>query len=570
MRESKGSLFRVVQFGCVLLWMQHFIRFQEAVEHIPLPGKFTYPFYYTPHPLAQKAVEELKMYLISQNEWQHNFGLHEEIQGLAIGKMFGVLVVQSESGELGYLSAFSGKLAESNCFERFVPPVFDTLQKDGFYKQGEQILNTWNRELELLEEALKSGSDSAQLSCLDEEHAQTLHNFKLEIQAAKMQRDLLRKSGELTIEELKILDEESKLEQLKLKTIKKEYIAKRSPLLEKVNQIHEKVKALKISRAEKSAALQKSIFEQYTFLNQSLESKSLFDIFSETAFGFPPAGAGECAAPKLLHYAFKHHLKPICMAEFWWGKSPSSEIRVHEQFYPACKGKCEPILKHQLKGIDLEENPLLHQNAALDLPILFEDDHLLIIDKPADFLSAPGKELKDSVWHRLKQWYPLADGPLLVHRLDMSTSGILLVAKSLNVYKTLQEQFIKRKVEKVYTAIVCGELNQKKGQISLPLTLDVLDRPRQKVCFESGKPAETIFEIISIQKGESRVLFYPKTGRTHQLRVHAAHHLGLNTPIKGDDLYGTKDERLFLHATKLSFWHPISNKKMSVECPAPF
>jgi tRNA pseudouridine32 synthase / 23S rRNA pseudouridine746 synthase len=570
MRESKGSLFRVVQLCCVFLRMQHFIRFQTEVEHIPLPEKFTFPFYYTPHPLATKAVEELKMYLINQNEWQHNFGLNEEVEGLAIGKMFGVLVVQNDSNELGYLAAFSGKLAASNYFERFVPPVFDTLEKDGFYKQGEEILNTWNKELELLEQELKSGQCNTLLSILDEEHAQNLQNFKLKIQAAKKQRDLLRESGELTTQELKNLDEESKREQQSLKKIKKIYLEERKPLLEKVNQIHEKISDLKKKRSEKSAALQKSIFEQYTFLNQSLESKSLFDIFSETAFGFPPAGAGECAAPKLFQYAFKHHLKPICMAEFWWGKSPLSEIRVHEQFYPACKGKCEPILKHQLKGIDLDENPLLHQNSALNLLILYEDDYLLAIDKPADFLSAPGKELSDSVWHRLKKLYPSADGPLLVHRLDMSTSGILLIAKNIKIYKSLQEQFIKRKVEKVYTAILSGELSQKSGEICLPLALDVLDRPRQKVCFDSGKHAETFYEIITIQNGETRILFYPKSGRTHQLRVHAAHHLGLNAPIKGDDLYGSKGERLFLHATKLTFWHPVLNKKIILECPAPF
>ena len=305
-------------------------------------------------------------------------------------------------------------------------------------------------------------------------------------------------------------------------------------------------------------------------MNQAGNKKSLLKIFKNTIYLFPPAAAGECAAPKLLQYAFLNQLKPICMAEFWWGASPNSEVREHKQFYPACKSKCEPILKHMLDGIDIDVNPLLAQKDIEELEVIFEDDHLLFINKPTEFLSVPGKQLNDSVYALVKEKYPNVSGPLLVHRLDMSTSGILMIAKSKEVHKLMQAQFLRKTIQKSYVALLEGFIEKNEGEIDLPLRGDFDDRPKQLVCHEFGKAAKTKFRVLSREGNTTRVLFSPLTGRTHQLRVHAAHHLGLGCPIIGDDLYGKKSTRLYLHAQELIFIHPISKKEQIIYCKAPF
>ena len=260
------------------------------------------------------------------------------------------------------------------------------------------------------------------------------------------------------------------------------------------------------------------------------------------------------------------------MAEFWWGQSPKSEVRKHKHFYPSCKSKCEPILLgHMLEGIEMDNNPFLENPAeGKDISVIFEDDFLAVINKPAEFLSVPGKEIQDSVYQRVKLMYPDAAGPLIVHRLDMSTSGLMLIAKTEKVYVMLQHQFIKRTVKKCYEALLDGILNEKEGVIELPLRVDLDDRPRQLVCYEYGKPAKTKWETVADENGKTRVHFYPITGRTHQLRVHASHPLGLNTPIVGDDLYGEKANRLHLHAKSLTFIHPITKEVITLEVNAEF
>jgi tRNA pseudouridine32 synthase/23S rRNA pseudouridine746 synthase len=259
------------------------------------------------------------------------------------------------------------------------------------------------------------------------------------------------------------------------------------------------------------------------------------------------------------------------MAEFWWGASPVSEVRKHKQFYPACKGKCEPILNHMLIGLNVDDNPMLINPAEnKDLPIVYEDDSIIIVNKPAEFLSVPGKNISDSVYTRIKAKYPEATGPLIVHRLDMSTSGILILAKTLEAYHHLQKQFLKRQVKKRYVALLNGVIEEKNGTIELPLRVDLDDRPRQIVCFEHGKHAKTEFEVIEINENQTKVYFYPITGRTHQLRVHASHKNGLNTPIKGDDLYGTKDTRLHLHAESITFRHPKSKEIITFQVKEEF
>ena len=550
-----------------------FLSYKSAID---LPQNFTYPFYYSPHPLSLIACQELQDYLKNQTDFKHNFGFDENDSSLQIGKMFGVLVVKSQAGELGYLSAFSGKLADENHHKRFVPPVFDLLEKDNFFRIGEVEVN----DLTLKIQALESDEIYLQLKA-------NLASFKLEMETeiglkkqalkvSKKQRDEKRAFAKTTLndtEQLLLIEQlktESIREQLQVKDFIREINLKYAEIEQLFLEKEQVILQLKEERANKSSSLQKEIFEQYTFLNQALKTKSLLAIFSQTVFQTPPAGAGECAAPKLLQYAFLNHLQPICMAEFWWGKSPSSEVRLHGQYYPACRGKCEPILAHMLEGISLEKNPMLEQASVKEIPVIYEDDYLLLVNKPPEFLSVPGKELKDSVYERMRLKYPNASGPLLVHRLDMSTSGLLLIAKSEEIYKHLQSQFIRRIVKKSYIALLDGIENQTEGDISLPLRVDLEDRPKQLVCYEHGKNAYTKYKILGIESGKTRIQFFPITGRTHQLRVHAAHHLGLNCPIIGDDLYGTKGERLCLHAQWIQFKHPITKEIVEFSCEPEF
>jgi tRNA pseudouridine32 synthase / 23S rRNA pseudouridine746 synthase len=259
------------------------------------------------------------------------------------------------------------------------------------------------------------------------------------------------------------------------------------------------------------------------------------------------------------------------MAEFWWGVSPKSEIRKHGQFYPACRGKCEPILAHMLDGLDVEKNPMLTNHAeGKEIEIIYEDDSILVINKPAEFLSVPGKNVEDSVLARIKNKLPEATGPLIVHRLDMSTSGLILIAKNKEVHKDLQNQFIERTVKKQYVALLEGIVSKDEGLIDLPLRVDLDNRPYQIVCYEYGKSAQTKWKVIERLNDQTKVNFYPITGRTHQLRVHAAHKFGLNTPIVGDDLYGSREKRLYLHAESIEFIHPVSKKTLKVQVEPDF
>ncbi|MCH2046898.1 MAG: RluA family pseudouridine synthase, partial [Saprospiraceae bacterium] len=333
----------------------------------------------------------------------------------------------------------------------------------------------------------------------------------------------------------------------------------------------DEIKKLKQERKTRSAALQQYLFKQYKFLNAKKESKHLIDLFEQTTGQNIPAGAGECAAPKLLQYAFLNDLQPIVMAEFWWGKSPSKAIRKHLHFYPACQGKCKPILTHMLSETVMDPNPLLKSPNTVDkLEVVFEDKDLVIINKPYEFLSVPGIAIKDSVYTRIQEQISDISGPIIVHRLDMSTSGLLMLAKNKEAHKALQKQFIQKTIQKRYVALLDGLVETDHGKISLPLRGDLDDRPRQLVCFEHGKPAETHWKVVERKDGKTRIHFYPITGRTHQLRMHASHPLGLNIAISGDDLYGKKANRLYLHADRLTFLHPRTHKKIVVHKEADF
>jgi tRNA pseudouridine32 synthase/23S rRNA pseudouridine746 synthase len=542
--------------------MELFQTFKTNITTIPLPEKFTFPFYYEPHPLSVIAAKALQNYLETQNDFQHNFGLNDIQQGLVIGKMFGVLVVQNQKNELGFLWAFSGKLAESNQHPFFVPTVFDMLEENSYFKKEETILNQYNKKIEKLENDENHLAAVKHLEKIKQQAAVEIKDQKEQIKSNKKLR--AEKRITFQIDSLNQLNKESQDEGILLKKMTQYWRHHIQAATELVDIFTQQINQLKEERKQKSSTLQQQLFAEYVFLNQYQELKSLEEIFK----GNPPAGAGECAAPKLLHYAFKHLLKPIAMAEFWWGQSPKGEMRKHQQFYPACTGKCEPILKHMLQGIPMEENPFaINPAEGKELAIVFEDDYLLLVNKPAEFLSVPGKQITDSVQTRIKTLYPNA---MIVHRLDMSTSGLLIFGKTPDIYKKLQAQFIKRNVKKRYVAQLDGVLSEDSGSINLPLRGDLHNRPNQIVCFEQGKPAQTHWEVIERKDNKTLVYFYPITGRTHQLRVHAAHSLGLNTPIVGDDLYGTKADRLHLHAERITFVHPISKEIITFTCEIIF
>lgn len=553
-----------------------FISLKNIISAYKLPKKFTFPFYYQPHPLCLFAAQELQNYLQKQTQWQHNFGLTDDKEG-AIGKMFGVLLVQNKQNEIGYLTAFSGKLAGKNHLGKFVPPVFDLLLEDGFFLADQQEINKLNQQLEALQQNPKILEYELFLKAETDLSNRQIKNQKQVIIEARKVRKAQRIASE---KELNAQDFQELKEQLAKQSIqaKKElkqlsdYWATRIHHAEKnLQQLTHELTLLKQQRKTLSAQLQNKIFAQYCFLNSKGQAKSLYSIFIDTLQRIPPAGSGECATPKLLQYAFKHQMKPLAMAEFWWGASPKSAVRTHQNFYAACQGKCQPILTHMLEDIEMDENPLLiNPGKGKHIQTVYEDSDILVINKPENFLSVPGKNIEDSVYTRIKQSHPLATGPLIVHRLDMSTSGLMLIALSKEAHKILQRQFIKRIVKKRYVALLDGLLTKDHGTIELPLRVDLDDRPRQQVCYEHGKYAKTQWQLIEHNNSQSRVYFYPLTGRTHQLRVHAAHVNGLNTPIVGDDLYGKQDIRLHLHAEQLEFEHPISRQWMQFQLTAEF
>ena len=538
--------------------LHHFAR---SIVHIALPGQFTYPFHYTPHPLCVMAAEEVQAYIAAQDDWQ------EELRE---GKMFGVLVVQTKEDEIGYLAAFSGNLAGRNLHSFFVPPVYDLLQPDGFFKIEEENISAINARIRKLEQYPHYLDLKQRLEEKIHAGRQETEKAKSILKVAKEARAQRRKQHP-DEEEQAAMVRESQYQKAELKRLEKYWKNRVAVLQTEVDAYDRQIESLKIERKKRSAELQQRLFEQFKMRNGLGEVKDLCVIFEQTVQKTPPAGAGECAAPKLLQYAYIHGLKPIAMAEFWWGNSPKTEIRHHGYYYPACKGKCEPILQHMLKGLDVEPDPLSKSPSHdTELEVLFEDDWLLVIDKPAGMLSVPGKGSAGSVYSIVKELYPDATGPIIVHRLDMATSGLLLIAKSKEVHQHLQAQFKNRTVKKRYIALLDGTPAQDEGEIKLPLCPDPLDRPRQVVHEESGKLAITRYKVLEKKGNRTRIAFYPLTGRTHQLRVHAAHPLGLNCPIAGDELYGRRAERLYLHAEYLEFIHPVSGQVMKFERKAEY
>ncbi|PIB35298.1 RNA pseudouridine synthase [Reichenbachiella sp. 5M10] len=554
-----------------------FKRFQQPIEAYALPERFTFPFYYEPHPLCLVAVDELQTHLKEQNEWKHDFGFDAYVDAPNVGKMFGVLLVRNANGEVGYLSAFSGKLAGSNLHKGFVPPVVDILEIDSFYRKGEEEIMAINRQVWALEQAEDYLRCKSLLASEEKQSAEEIAEMKAQVKAAKQARKTHRWEAEqqLSPEEYvqltARLNHESSQMHFAQKDLSREWKQRLDARRTELARYETEIKALKVARKQRSYDLQQEIFDQYQFLNIDGETKGLMDIFENTPLKVPPSGAGECALPKMLQYAFKHGMEPLGMAEFWWGQSPSSEIRKHGYFYPSCKGKCEPILSHMLLGMELDESPIQYLSTEdKEVKIIYEDDVMAVIHKPADLLSVPGRNSSDSVSERMHAKYPDMTGPVMVHRLDRATSGLMLIAKTKDAHKALQEQFLTHTIKKRYVALLEGIIEEDYGQIDLPLRVDLEDRPRQLVCHEYGKPARTDWKVIDRVNGQTRVHFHPITGRTHQLRVHAAHAEGLNTPMVGDDLYGKRADRLHLHAESIEFLHPVTREKMSFQVDADF
>jgi len=387
-------------------------------------------------------------------------------------------------------------------------------------------LNALNEKIAQKETAPEGLEAQTNVTVLSNQAAKAVAEFKkLQKQNKQRRADFRTNNPNASEEVLQQLIQESQLENIRLRHLQLEWKAKIESAQATFQRWEQEIESLKEERRQRSAQLQNQLFSEYAFLNRYGVTKNLLDLFE----GNPPAGAGECAAPKLLHYAFQHRLTPIAMAEFWWGQSPKSEIRKHQQFYPACTGKCAPILSHMLEGIPMEDNPfLVNEGQSKTLEIVYEDAYLMVINKPESLLSTPGKNISDSVYTRIKAQYPDATGPLLVHRLDQATSGLLLIAKTQAIHKKLQYQFISRKIEKKYIALLEGIPQQNSGTIDLPLRVDLDNRPQQIVCETFGKPATTLWKVLRKDTNTVVVEFQPITGRTHQLRVHAAHPRGLN------------------------------------------
>ena len=548
--------------------------FESSYEGISMPEAFTYPFFYTPHPLVELASKELQNHL-EANDLHHNFGLGNHQDLVEQGKMFGVLVVQNQDGNLGWLAAYSGKLSEEPQ-GYFVPPVADIHAAQSFYKKGEAELNTMSATIATLEHDPQRKARKKALQDRLDEINEHLRKGRAALKEAKKARQKYREAVRPTVSKedfegiCERLAEESIQGQLAFKHSSTEWLAEQEALVEKLDQFDTDINDLKEERRLKSNALQREIFDHYTFLNASGESQVLSACFPDFDLRHPPSGSGDCCAPKLLQYAYKNELQPLALGEFWWGSAPDKEIRQHGYFYPSCASRCRPILGHMLQGLEVEENPLLTYGQDKPMPIVYEDDDLVVVNKPAGLLSVPGVEIEDSALTRIKNKYPNATGAILLHRLDMSTSGLLMFTLNPKANKRMQRQFIKRQVQKTYIADVVGKVEAEHGIINLPLAPDYYDLPRQKVCHNTGKASETHWSVLERFNSTTRLALKPITGRTHQLRVHCAHPEGLGMPMVGDELYGIIGERLHLHAHKLEFTHPTSKEHITIKAPVDF
>ncbi len=518
----------------------------EDGEHIKMPKLFTYPFEYRPHPLCLMAVERINRYHDSQEEW------HEE---LSKGKMMGVLVVRNEDdGLLYYLAAYSGQLCGSNDLPYFVPAVYDLMRPDGYFRMENDNIGRISLDIVDMERRW--------------DDAHSLYINKVEMKKAELHLDEVRgrMQGE-TEDEWRARRQHENGEKKRRRVALAAWEAEE---MDKIMPLYQSLQKIKEERRLRSANLQQWLFGQFVMKNARGEQADLCTIFKDVGIDIPPSGAGECCAPKLLQYAYSNGLTPVCMAEWWYGASPVGEIRHHLQFYPACQSKCKPILAFMLRGLNVEPNPLLERNRRMAerLRVIYEDEWMLAVDKPEGMLSVLGKDDVPSVESIIRERWTADEPPFVVHRLDMDTSGIMIIAKSMAMGKTLQRMFASRQIKKRYIAVLDGIVREDCGTIRLPIRPDYDHRPRQMVDYRHGKLSITDYEVIERKGGRTRIALYPHTGRTHQLRMHSAHQDGLNCPIVGDRLYGHdmhgKETRMMLHAESIAFVHPVQNRMIEL------
>lgn len=537
------------------------------------------PFDYTPDAACVDAFRELlaRLEAMRKSDIPGDVNFIRELDN---GKMLGVLIATDTSGIRHTLYAFSGQLGDSGFHHHgFVGPAFDYLKPDGYFRKKEAGISRLSTEISLFENGpfsrIKSDFEQA-----EEKIKAEISEYKEKYRLSRMERKARRESGLAGPEELAAMIRLSQFEKAELHRLKKRLEAGLQPLADNLKKARACIDSMKEKRRSESESLQRWLFSSFRLQNARGESKSLSEIFADTPTGIPPSGAGECCAPKLLQAAYQQNLRPVAMAEYWYGKPKGGEVRIHGTHYPACRGKCLPVLQWMLQGLRIE--PPLDSDrmpsAALVPEIIYENQWFCVVSKPAGMLSVPGKGASLSVQQWLSEKYGSDRLVRMAHRLDQDTSGLLIATFGQLPFKTMQSLFAMRKVKKTYVAELDGDYKSRglprQGHIELPVSPDWLDRPRQHVDFESGKPAATDYEFISVSAGRSRIIFRPLTGRTHQLRVHAASEMGLGIPIAGDRLYGRnggKDhQRLFLHAWKLEFTFPTDGRKYCFEIPVPF
>jgi tRNA pseudouridine32 synthase / 23S rRNA pseudouridine746 synthase len=464
------------------------------------------------------------------------------------GKMYGVLLVESAKGERQVLKAFSGLLNGLSTVEGWVPsiPGRDRVARS----EADTLAVLADLKQRII--TLKQIPERQQYEAL-------AHEFEIHLQALALihqQRKEQRQRDRQNIHNphsLEQFDQQSRQDGMERRNLKRQRDAVLHPLKQVIEQADTQIRELKRQRKERSQTLQAQMYENYRLINFLGTSATLQQLMPAGM----PTGTGDCCAPKLLHHAATHHLRPLAMAEFWWGTA--SADKTPGKFYGACADRCQPLMGFLLSGLP-----------STELSILHEDQWLIAVDKPAGLLAVPGRygDRQDSVLTRLR----LQGKPVFpVHRLDQETSGVLLLAKDQQTHRQLSQQFQQRQVYKKYEAILAGtiatEQGTEQGIIELPLWGDPQERPRQKVDWQRGKPSITQFRVIDETESGTRVEFVPVTGRTHQLRVHAVEGLGM--PILGDRLYGcvAAATRLHLHAQELHFEHPQLQKKIIIANP---
>lgn len=539
----------------------------STVHRFPLssrispPDGFDSPFCNSPAPVAQAAALALQQQLESLDMGQHDFFTPGG------GQIFGVLVVRDAAGTLGCLHGFSGQLAGQWQWPGFVSPAFDQYERLAFLPEAQQTLSELSVQLQVLQndpiysearQQLQAGASSMQ------EHTQTLQAQLVERKAA---RRLARESA--NEETLATLRREGEAD-ARLRADDKRHVREQLKVLNgAVAVFSEQIEELNARHVALATETYQRLQASYHLPNAEGQLADLSVLFAGRE---PLDGIGDCAGPKLLSSAYRNNLQPIALAEFWWGADPLDGVRHHRHFYPSCRGRCGPLLVFMLQGLPPARQPD-HLQPYTDKrapEVVFEDRHLILVHKPADLLSVPGLAMIDSVQSRMQGLHSDLPELQLVHRLDQSTSGLLLLAKTRRDHKALQRQFTGRTINKEYIALLDADIEGEQGEIDLPLRVDLEDRPRQLVCYQHGKPALTRWRVISREAGRTRVALSPVTGRTHQLRVHMAHVKGLAAPIVGDELYGKPGERLHLHAQSLDFIHPGSGERVSFKVPAPF